>query len=68
MTREQKFFDALRDLFVGAKVEGETGKRIRRIHPDPALPDKAAAVEFEDGATIDLNDLDFRLITPLIWW
>lgn len=25
MTREQKFFDALRDVFVGAKVEGESG-------------------------------------------
>src|SRR3972149_3619499 len=25
MTREQKFYSALRDVFVGAKVEGETG-------------------------------------------
>lgn len=25
MTREQKFYDALRDVFVGAKVEGESG-------------------------------------------
>ncbi len=25
MNREQKFFDALRDVFVGAKVEGESG-------------------------------------------
>jgi len=25
MTREQKFFNALRDVFVGAKVEGESG-------------------------------------------
>jgi len=25
MNREQKFFDALRDLFVGAKIEGESG-------------------------------------------
>ncbi|MGB9720945.1 MAG: site-specific DNA-methyltransferase, partial [bacterium] len=25
MTKEQKFYDALRDIFVGAKVEGESG-------------------------------------------
>ena len=25
MTREQKFFAALRDVFVGAKVDGESG-------------------------------------------
>lgn len=25
MNREQKFFNALRDVFVGAKVEGESG-------------------------------------------
>lgn len=25
MTREQKFFDALKDVFVGAKIEGESG-------------------------------------------
>jgi len=25
MTREQKFYAALRDIFIGAKVEGESG-------------------------------------------
>ena len=25
MTKEQKFFDTLKDIFVGAKVEGESG-------------------------------------------
>jgi len=37
-----------------------TGKYIRRIKPD--------SVEFEDGEIIDLGNLDFRLIKPLIWW
>jgi hypothetical protein len=25
MTKEQKFYNALKDIFVGAKVEGESG-------------------------------------------
>ncbi len=25
MTREEKFFNALKDIFIGAKVEGESG-------------------------------------------
>jgi hypothetical protein len=25
MTKEQKFYNALRDIFVGAKIEGEFG-------------------------------------------
>jgi len=25
MTKEQKFYNALRDLFIGAKIEGEGG-------------------------------------------
>ena len=25
MTKEQKFYDTLKDIFVGAKVEGESG-------------------------------------------
>lgn len=25
MTKEQKFFNALRDIFIGAKVEGDSG-------------------------------------------
>jgi adenine specific DNA methylase Mod len=36
------------------------GKWIKRITPD--------FVEFEDGEKLDLNNLDYRLIKPLIWW
>ena len=36
------------------------GKWIRKITPD--------FVEFEDGDKIDLNNLDYKLIKPLIWW
>lgn len=36
------------------------GKWIRRLTPE--------TVEFEDGETIDLGDVDWRLVKPLIWW
>ncbi|MBI4681167.1 MAG: site-specific DNA-methyltransferase, partial [Nitrospirae bacterium] len=36
------------------------GKWIKRITPD--------SVEFADGETVDLKNLDYKLIKPLIWW
>ncbi|MCL0041822.1 site-specific DNA-methyltransferase [Peptococcaceae bacterium] len=36
------------------------GKWIKRITPD--------SVEFEDGEKIDMKNLDYKLIKPLIWW
>jgi len=36
------------------------GKWIKKITPD--------YVEFEDGEKINLNNLDYKLIKPLIWW
>ncbi|MCL0056664.1 hypothetical protein M1N81_03815, partial [Dehalococcoidia bacterium] len=36
------------------------GKWIRRVTPD--------SVEFEDGEKIDMKNLDYKLIKPLIWW
>jgi hypothetical protein len=35
-------------------------KLIKRITPD--------YVEFEDGEKINIKDLDYKLIKPLIWW
>jgi len=37
-----------------------TGKWIKRITPD--------IVEFADGEKIDLKNIDYKLIKPLIWW
>jgi len=37
-----------------------TGKRIKKISNDE--------VKFEDGTKINLEDLDYKLIKPLIWW
>jgi len=36
------------------------GKRIKKIRPD--------YVELEDGERIDISNLDYKLIKPLIWW
>jgi len=36
------------------------GKWIKRISKDE--------VEFENGEKVDLKNLDYRLIKPLIWW
>jgi adenine specific DNA methylase Mod/very-short-patch-repair endonuclease len=45
-----------------------TGRCIRRIYPDPQNPKVVAAVEFEDEGRVDLSQLDWHLIKPLIWW
>jgi len=45
-----------------------TGRWIRRIYPHPQNPKVVAAVEFEDGKKVDLSQLDWHLIKPLIWW
>ena len=36
------------------------GKQIKKISTD--------YVEFEDGERIDIKNLDYKLIKPLIWW
>jgi len=36
------------------------GKWIKKITAD--------FVEFEDGEKIDIKNLDYKLIKPLIWW
>jgi hypothetical protein len=43
-----------------------TGKWIKKIKEDE---DKSATVlEFEDGSKVNIKDLDYKLIKPLIWW
>jgi len=61
MTKEQKFYKALQDVFIGAKLEGEGGfVNLMRISD--------AEVEFEDGTKINTKDLDYKFIKPLICW
>jgi adenine-specific DNA-methyltransferase len=48
------------DIDLAETLANLRGKWIARITP--------AYVEFEDGERIDLQDLDWELIKPLIWW
>jgi adenine-specific DNA-methyltransferase len=48
------------DIDLAESLANVRGKRIARLTPD--------AVTFEDSERIDLRDLDWELIKPLIWW
>lgn len=45
---------------VAETLSNLTGKWIKRVTADE--------VEFADGEKVDLKNLDYRLIKPLIWW
>jgi len=49
-----------KDIDIAETLSNLTGKWIKKIHSD--------YVEFEDGEKINLKDLDYKLIKPLIWW
>lgn len=55
MNREQKFFDSLRDVFVGAKIEGESGYiNLMRIKSRYSAGDfKAAGLDKLSSREID---------------
>jgi hypothetical protein len=56
------------DIDLPETLSNLPGKRIRRILPDPAQPDRPGAVEFEDGETLDVKNPDWKRVKPLIWW
>ena len=45
-------------------AKGETGVIIIAFNK----PNEAYEVEFEDGTKLNIKDLDYKLIKPLIWW
>ncbi|PNS01241.1 DNA methylase [Petrotoga miotherma DSM 10691] len=49
-----------KDIDIAETLSNLTGKWIKKIHSD--------YVEFEYGEKINLKDLDYKLIKPLIWW
>jgi hypothetical protein len=49
-----------KDIDIAETLSNLTGKWIKKIHSD--------YVQFEDGEKINLKDLDYKLIKPLIWW
>jgi adenine-specific DNA-methyltransferase len=48
------------NIDIAETLSNLTGKWIKRVEKDQ--------VEFEDGGKIDIKDLDYKLIKPLIWW
>ena len=48
------------NIDIAETLSNLTGKWIKKISD--------SEVEFEDGTKIDIKDLDYRLIKPLIWW
>jgi len=48
------------NIDIAETLSNLTGKWIRKIKEDE--------VEFEDGSKVNIKDLDYKLIKPLIWW
>ena len=48
------------NIDVAETLSNLLGKYIKKIKPNE--------VEFENGKKIDLNNMDYKLIKPLIWW
>jgi len=48
------------DIDIAETISNLLGKWIKRITKD--------SVEFEDGTSVSLVQLDYKLIKPLIWW
>ena len=48
------------DIDIAETLSNLRGKYIKKISKDE--------VEFEDGEKVDIKNLDYRLIKPLVWW
>ncbi|MCE4614294.1 MAG: hypothetical protein F7B60_02005 [Desulfurococcales archaeon] len=48
------------NIDIAETLSNLVGKWIRKITPE--------FLEFEDGGKVNLKDLDYKLIKPLIWW
>jgi adenine specific DNA methylase Mod len=48
------------NIDIAETLSNLTGKWIKKIEEDQ--------VEFEDGSKVNIEDLDYKLIKPLIWW
>jgi hypothetical protein len=62
------------NIDIAETLSNLTGKWIKKITPCPdysratPLQEGNYEVEFEDGTKIKTEDLDYKLINPLIWW
>lgn len=48
------------NIDIAETLSNLTGKWIKKITPD--------FVEFDDGEKVDIKELDYKIIKPLIWW
>ena len=48
------------NIDIAETLSNLTGKWIKKVREDE--------VEFEDGTRVDIKNLDYKLIKPLIWW
>jgi adenine specific DNA methylase Mod len=48
------------NIDIAETLSNLTGKWIKKIEEDQ--------LEFEDGSKVNIKDLDYKLIKPLIWW
>jgi adenine specific DNA methylase Mod len=48
------------NIDIAETLSNLTGRRIKKISD--------GKVEFEDGTKINIKDLDYKLIKPLVWW
>jgi len=54
-----KYYEDIKDFQKGEELSANH-ERKKKITPE--------YVEFEDGERINIKDLDYKLIKPLIWW
>ena len=48
------------NIDIAETISNLTGKWIKKIRENE--------VEFADGSIVNIKDLDYKLIKPLIWW
>lgn len=53
------------NIDIAETLSNLTGKWIKKIRSEKS---KVRSVVFEDGSEIDLENLDYKLIKPLVWW
>jgi len=75
--RDLKMLSALEIDYENNKVKVDLSKLYSNIDIPETLSNilgkwikkiTAEEVEFEDGEKINIKDLDYKLIKPLIWW
>lgn len=68
MTKEEKFYKALQDVFIGAQIEGQGGfVNLMRIKSNYYSKIEEILKEYIKVAPGSIKNLDYKLIKHLIW-